>query len=72
VAAPGRRPSLIGAGIDPEKIENTWEQAKNVLLNYRHAEFPFRRAAFEPRSEGLCEICVNYARWILPSIVQVR
>jgi hypothetical protein len=34
VAAPVRRPSLIGAGIVPKEIEITIEQAMNVLLAY--------------------------------------
>jgi len=32
VAAPVRRPSLIGAGIDPEEIEKTVERAMKFPL----------------------------------------
>jgi hypothetical protein len=72
-AAPVRRPSLIGAGIVAEEIENTWEQAmKGPLAKSRQAGEPLPAVPGEPRSEGFCESRVKNAWSILQYIGQVR
>jgi hypothetical protein len=74
VAAPGRRPSLIGAGVFPEEIEKTIGAGKECPAHLLPAsgKSGFRASRYEPGSEGFCESHVKNARWILPPVRQLR
>jgi hypothetical protein len=75
LAAPGRRPSLIGVGESPKEIEDTDKQKPrfgSALFTSGNPRNFAGVAGKNPGQEGSRESRVKNAWWILPPIGHLR